>query len=932
MKRWLLLSTMILCTGLPQARAADDGYPALTLWPLAYHRADADSSTTDLLWPLIHHERRQTRTQFKLRPLLFAAEADAARDFRRVDLLWPLARFEREGAERWNHLFPLFWSGANAGRRWFHLWPLYGEAETADGTRSHATLYPLFGYSSNARSGDRSFDYLWPLGHAYRSGAISGSRLLPFWWQRRTPDTSAGFVFPYFWRLAPQETGRGLFPLWYRSTTAESRFSLLLPFYLERKTAASELLATFPGFLRYRGASMTASGLLPFWYRQRGPDARFTLLLPFYFARSAADSRLRVVFPGYFSVRSAAGTTSGLVPLWLQRERGAARLSLLLPLYLRQSDPEGATTLLLPFWLSSHGSNWHWRTLAPVYWELRTPEGELRLIPPLHLHTSDPRSETELWPLYFRQRDREADSELRYYFPFYGRYTLRGAVSRHYLLFPLYAHFVDRERNWQSWNVLWPLLHLETAPASYEAWALPFFWLSRAPQDARTMALGLYWSRQRADAGWSLLAPLWWSSHGPSGRTRLLLPLYAERERADGRHKRFFLGPLAMVSRDPARQERQLDLFWPLFSRAEAPQHRHTRLLPFYWHRRTPEGELTLASPALLPPYYLHRRTAREERLHLWPFFGRRVSEDERETSVLWPLIAAGSAPQFEHRRVLPFYWHTATPARTLTVAGAALLPPTYLHYARGTFAMWQFWPLYGRLRASDYRESSSLWPLLRWGENASGSWHTRQFFLLYDYARDERRVAGFFPLVHHWSNGRARQTASLLHWQGRDEDGYHLSLLHLGHPSLSLFQSKRAGSHWHHHLFPVYSVNGDRAADSLRVSLLGPIYLYARTGAQSRSHHFLWKVAYAERAPGRSEAGVLWRLLRSRSDEGHQLFEVGPFYYRERRADEEFVSWLGGVYARRSRGGEEQSRLFWFIRWRRPVPAAGVAAAGLRQ
>lgn len=790
---WIIVAITILLGGLfsvPVRAEEEPSYPTLTLWPLAYHRAGAESSSTDILWPFIHHERQQTRTLFKIRPFLFSSEADNARDYRRADVLWPLSRFESEGPERWNHLFPVLWSGENARRRWFHLWPIYGEEEKADGMHGHFTLYPLFGYSNNPQTGDWAADYLWPLGHAYRQGATSGGRLLPLWWQRRSPDSGGGLVFPFFWYDTPQHSTRGIFPL---------------------------------------------------WYRQVGPNARFNLLLPLYLDKGNADSRLRAFFPGFFSYRSESATTTGLVPLWLHRKSDTSRFTVLLPFYLNHADTEGSTTLLLPFWFGSRGEGWSFRTLFPVYWQSHTPASDLRLVVPLHLRSSDERDETELWPLYFRHRDREAGSELRYYFPLYGRYTLRDSVTRHYLLFPLYAHFVDRERDWQSWNVLWPLLHLETAPSSYETWLLPFFWMARTPQESSTMALGLYWSRQRELDGWSLLLPLWWSSRSAQGHTRVLFPLYAERGRSDGWRKRYFLGPLAIAENDPGAGRAQFDLLWPLVSHESGPQREHTRILPFYWHTATAEHELTLGSAALLPPYYLYSAAGDERVHHLWPFFGS--------------------------------------------------------------------------YRSGDYQEYSSLWPLLRWGSNESGTRRTQQLLLYYNFTNDGAHTSGLFPVLHHDSDALGSNWISLLHWSRADTRGRQFSLLHLGDPDWSLFSAKREGARQHQHLFPLYSVNSDPLADKRSVAILGPLYLYRRQGEATSSHHFLWKVAYSERAPDRHEAGLFWRLVRSLDDGNRKLFEANPFYYREQRSGEEFVSWLGGLFSRYTRAGEQENRLFWVIR-----------------
>jgi hypothetical protein len=587
MKRPILLFLLFsLVLGVPRPLTAKepelDDFPAVTLWPLVWHRATPEESTTDVLWPFFQQKSKGEWHRVALRPFLYSKESDPSRDFRRMHILWPVSLFHREGETERNYIFPAYWRGRDEQREWLHLWPLYGNSLQADGTRTRSTLYPFFRYSSNEQTGDWSWDAPWPLVNFFHRQDAEGGRLLPFYWRHRAEDTDGGMLFPYLW---------------------------------------------------YETEETAHQAILPLWYRRRTPQSSTTMLLPLYWQHRAENTEGGMLFPY----------------LWYEKEE--AKHQAILPLWFRRRTPQSSTNFLLPLWFSHQGQNRRYQGLLPLYWQQQEKDTRLRLIAPLHLHHIGTDAETSLWlPVYFHHQDRLAQSELVYYFPFYGKYTLRDQVTRHLVLFPLYAHFVDLEREHQSWNVLWPLFHYETAPESYQAWALPFYWRSRAPAVERTMAFGLYWSFRREDSGTTLLVPVYGHFATAEREQRHIPLLYSTFRRADGYHKSLFLGPIYIDTEDPRHERRQSDFLWPLVSWKDEGEKHHRRALPFYWHERRPGRELSLGSVALLPPYYLRQETAERSLLHLWPLFGKSRLDSYQEVSSFWPLLRWGDDTEGQRR------------------------------------------------------------------------------------------------------------------------------------------------------------------------------------------------------------------------------------------------------------------------------------------
>jgi len=758
---FLLLAMLLAIPGpVLAAEPVSEDFPAITLWPLVWHRESAEERTTDVLWPIYHQERQGRRQRVALRPFLYSLETDPDQQFRRLQILWPLSRFEEKGEAERDYIFPVYWHGQDERSQWLHLWPLFGHSRQADGTRTISTLYPFFQYASNEGNDDYRLEAPWPLVNRFRREGAEGGRVLPLYWRHKTPEADGGMVFPYLWYDTAETHRRAVLPLWYRAWDDESRLSLLLPLYYSRQQGDD-----------------TEQIIAPLWFRSRTPDTETSLLLPFWFSRQREESRFL--------------------------------------------------------------------TLFPFYWQQQDTDSSFRLLAPLHGRHLGAQTETSVWlPVYFRHLDREERSELVYYFPVYGRYTLRAHATRHLLLFPLYTQFVDVERDHRSWNLLWPLFHYERAPEFYQAWALPLYWHSRSPVAERTMALGIYWSNRRENAGSTWLVPLYAHLFSAEQEQKHIPLLYSSFRRADGYRKSLLLGPLFIATADPQHQLRQTDVLWPLISHREKEDTSHTRALPFYWHTSRPGRDFSLGSLALLPPYYYRDKTAERSLWHVWPFFGK--------------------------------------------------------------------------TRQGSYEEVSSLWPLIRWGDDAAGEHRTRQFFLAYSVQHGESRSAGLFPLWHRRQEPDKVKTLSLLHWHEKEEGRAvnRFAVLHLGDPDISLFSTQQECGKSRQHLFPLYSYARDEDKQGRRLSIVGPLFT-CRWSPEHNRTRLLWKMLYFEHGPDKEESGLLWRLVRSYRDPDREIFEFNPFYYQETKVGgEQYRSWLGGIYATRQRGDEREHRLFWAMQW----------------
>lgn len=560
-------------------------------------------------------------------PALPAAAQDASPGV----TAWPLA-YHRQTAEGSQTRVLLFKQERQGSRRRTAIQPFIFE-RVSDPEKDYRHTMSLFYLSRFKREGEKVSDYIFPV---YWRGHRPDRRWLHIWplfgTEQKKTIHRYSTLFPFFRyekdRVSENWSLDAPWPLVEFHRRGEHRGERILPLYWRHRQADSNSLMIFP-YLRWRGADTRGDALLPFWYRQRKGGKKLDLLLPVYYRLRTEDKQ-----------------TSLLLPFWYRKQRADSDLKVLFPLYFDREKNDHRQRLLFPFYYRDTDRKSRFTTVFPLYWNHRGQKSRLRLLLPIHGRRQSRNSLTDVWfPLYFRFADLRQDSDLRYYFPFYGRYRRGESVSRHLFLFPLYSHYADTEREFQSWNFLWPLIHYDRAPDAYQSWALPLYWHSRSPEMRRSMFLGLYWSGRERDKRFTALFPFYWHRQKRSKEDRHILPLYSSIARGESYRKRFFLGPLFIRTEDNAKKRSQTDVLWPLIQRERKGDKRRSRFIPFYLHRSEPGSSLSIGTLALLPPYYVREKRPERYLHHLWPFYGYRQKGSFRERSVLWPLLRLGSDP-----------------------------------------------------------------------------------------------------------------------------------------------------------------------------------------------------------------------------------------------------------------------------------------------
>lgn len=769
------------------------------------------------------------------------------------------------------------------------LWPVLHYKRSGTYTR-YAVRPFLFSHRSDPANGYRQTDVLWPLARFKQRGTTLTSRIAPVWWRRVADDRSYLHVWPLF---GVSERADGL-----------RERSTLFPFFrvaANPNTGMRDLHAPWPLARFYRRGETISQRVLPVYWREKKPD------------RSSG-----FVFP-YFWSSSPKGEARGILPLWYRATGPELQTNMVFPFYYKRETPTHTRLFITPLWYRDRGTDKKTDLVFPFYYKYETPTHTRRFITPLWYRGTAPGKKTDM------------------VFPFYFQY--RSPLSRTRFITPLY---------WE-----------QKQEKSTSRALLPIYFSHRAEDFGLTLGIPLYYSLTNGPRTHATLFPFYFRADNTEKKTafRFYFPFYGSYRQGDqvSRHLLFF--PLYATFQDKTLQLKSRDVLWPLFHYETSPGHVNLRAL-LYWRTRDPDFRRT----AFLP-FYWSQASERGDYTHLLPFYVSYGRKEQRSTadagkagqegeirygqtdafrrrlvlgplyihtmdahagrdsrSVLFPLYNRTTWKRENKKRawLLPAYYHQSTPERHYTVASALLLPPYYLHEKREGLYRRHLWPLFGRTEKGTYRETSTLWPLVRIGRDAESGRSLTQALLFQRRYKPEnnKTTTTVFPLWQRQeSPGRVRDASLLLHWYERNEakKTVEASFLWLFPPEVSLAHYHRREQRVSHGIFPLYHYSKDDKADETRWSVLGPVLTHHRRGDAVRDTRFLWRVVSYERQDTNSEFRFLYRLIyRSRTADS-SIFELNPLFSLERTPT--YVRWqiLGGLLGHQNNThGRDDLRLLW--------------------
>ena len=906
--------------------------------PLLLHYHDSDETATLSLTPPLYHYRSRSRQRARLYlpPLLYSR---TGKD--RWGALGPAYAY-RDGAARGFGLAPLLFAGWSPHKRHLALTPLllYRSWSGARGT-SRQLLSPLGYYERDVPAQSSQLALLAPPYYRLRSPRLAVDLIPPLLgrWHDRQRDSTTLVGGPLVLTSSPGANAQVFFPLFWRLARPQAGRSTLVtgPGYLHRQPDAWHA-GVAPLFFAGASRSVAADsawryhGLLPAWWHTSRADRSFTWAAPLNFYRRRGTTRRLLSVPLFYHVqRPDRHTTLALAPpIYLHRSPQRTRLYLppLLayhrtgvqrsvgvgPAYYH--DHGDATYLgLAPLFFSGWSPTRRHLVVFPALWHARSPGRDTWVAGTSFLHRRDDAWHAGVAPLFFAgaSRNAAADSAWRYHglLPAWWHtsranrsftwaaplnfYRRRG-TTRRLLSVPLFYHVQRPDRH--TTLALAPPMYLHRSPQRTRLYLPPLLAYHRTGVQ-RSVGVGPAYYHDHGDATYLGLAPLFFSGWSPTRRHLVVFPALWH-ARSPGRNT-WVAGTGYYHRRDDRRYLGLAPLLFSGWSRAE--KRRHLVLFPALWHFRTPGTNTWVAGPA----YY------------------RRDDEARSTSGGLVPLVFHHRSPTSFQLTSLPLFHYASERARDGSLRQRTLLAPIGLFeqdreagrtelalltppYYRRRDRRWEIDlapPLYGRVRDREARTTTSVFfpAFLRrrgpdgqsfnlagpafWSRDKQG-YSAGLAPLLFFGRREQRRHAVLFPLLWHFSDGRAQTRSSVLFpllWHvsdGRAQSSFTLA---------GLYSRRRRPDLSEHAVWPLlhYQRRQDPQAGTshVRATLL-PLAHYRRDGDQRL---FVSPLGGFAHAPGKTRA-VLGPLYWASSTQERSLAAVPLF----------FATWKRGGFTQQHR------------------------------
>ncbi|MEE8143152.1 MAG: hypothetical protein V3T77_08630, partial [Planctomycetota bacterium] len=572
--------------------------------------------------------------------------------------------------------------------------------------------------------------------------------------------------------------------------------------------------------------------------------------------------------------------------------------------------------------------------------------------------------------------------------PFYSTREKQGEGS--FSVLHLYGREWNEAEGRVATNVLWPLGRFEEwqngaykrrlAPfyfsasdedSSYFVLA-PLYFHSSKGESSRRMVFPLYYESLSEEKGLRVAFPFYWQSWNSTHQELNIFPFYSDLRSPEERVQ-FFLGPLYMRRELQGEPPLQSDsVLWPLFQYRRQGENWHLHALPLLWLTREQDTSFHLVAPLYLyaaGPDFAHHwliplwgkyQRGREDGSTLERSFygggavvqsqvkdaqGKRMSES---LHVFGPL--AGYTRDYSqdssHSRLLPFWWQSRSPEKSLTLIGGNLwvdwnkagarergvLWPLTRHWKRGDQHGFNFLELVSTQHGPEDQSQIRISPLTYYRDNAAEPSWQEWFHLLSLQRGDDWRRVRIMPFLYSEETRGDASTRNAFFWlygRHRSEEVTEDRLLPFWWKKSSPLKSFTliGGNLW----------VDSKTPESRERGVLWPLTRYWEQGER---HGFQALALYSsERGPGQSKLrltpftylsegakkpslGRWWHLFSLESGEDWRSLQIMPFLYSEEiRKDSSTHNAFFWLYGRHRSAELREDRLLPFYYYRREGP-----------
>ncbi|MDY0000596.1 MAG: hypothetical protein RBU30_04820 [Polyangia bacterium] len=663
--------------------------------PLFVGHHNKTTGRKDTFFLNFHHVSSPKGTQFNVWPILFTTSyPKRGFDF----TLFPLFHYGRKEA-RWSvySILPLpFYAHRDPSVHRFFVLPFTGASLSKE--RSFVWAAPLNFYHRVGQT-KRWFFFPFYYGSTDRQGERHQSVLFPFFYYSRLGNHRHRLVSLLFsWtrdRVSGSSTTAWFLPPMVFSRDRERRLNLVFPLYLgyENRLRGSSLHVV-PPFALYRDARQTNAALLPIFYyfKDRQSGAYSTLLFPlFYRHRSATGNRLTIFTPFFLEQQRSSWRTGVFPLLWLGSGERASH-AVLFPLFWRFADKKKSRSFTI---------------LGNVFVSRGPGSYSFGVLPLVFGGRSQAKSHAVVFPLFWHRVDREKNRAFTVVGP---SFWWRNKDDWGHGTFPIYwfKRWYSQEGYVSSSLFVFPLLYRLQTPKGH---------LTATP-------LGGYSENFQEKTRTGVVLTAFWHS-SPRRRSMGVLPFFGYEKNLEKRSSTYYFFPLNFLHRTPTSSATVL---FPLLWHFKDPKRRALVVAPLFWHVRQVSGW----NADILFPLFFRLQKGKHRVLTVGPFYQERTADQVKRVG-LFPLLHMGWDKKTAYGHFLPlvFHYRNRVKGTGVTVAG----------------------PFYTAIR--ERSRHSGVVPLAFWGRSG------------------KKRYAVGMPFVWHFADPTARKSTTFvgpLFWHRRGE------------------------------------------------------------------------------------------------------------------------------------------------------------------
>ncbi|MBI5217784.1 MAG: hypothetical protein HY958_02490 [Bacteroidia bacterium] len=612
----------------------DNYYSSVTLFPLFSTGHSPDDKEKHLtISPLFWHYQNDGNYKNVLFPIWWYKKSGSGENEKYTNVIFPLYWAYKDHDENNRILFPVFWSMKNSKYNSLTVAPIFSTGHSADDTRSHLIVTPLFWHTKEK---DGYSNVLFPLwwNQKYGEGEneVRSNVLFPIYWSYKDKNTDNKVVFPVHWRLKNEHySSYTFFPLFSKGHSPDESESHLVvtPLFWNIKKRDEHNRVLFPLW----------------WYIKRGEGENETctnVVFPLYWAFKNRNEDNKVLFPVYWNLKNFKYHSVTIFPIFSKGESpdGNKNHVMATPLFWHFKEGDRCDNVLFPIWWNKKqgsGENeisynvafplyWSFKNkdknntiFFPVLWKFKNSHYSSFTVPPLFSagHSADDKNNhLVVTPLFWHFKKDEEYSNIL--FPIWWNNKWGKGENSIYtnVVFPLYWAYKDLHKNNK---VLFPLVWSFKHTRYSSLTILPVFSAGHSPDNSY---------------GHLMITPLFWKIKKPGYQRLVLFPVIDTYSDTAGKSDFNLLYIIFRTSKE--KERRTFSFLWPICEFKKDIDYRYFRFAPVIWYEKSKTSQYFSVQPL----FYYKKDTVSKNYNILWQLYTtKNFFHIKKSKNILWKVV-----------------------------------------------------------------------------------------------------------------------------------------------------------------------------------------------------------------------------------------------------------------------------------------------------